>query len=82
MSQEEFQEIEKHCTPKSMLVVIESGELIRLTCPFCVIVIREVDCLVLHSKVTVNEVRIDRFLVLVYIINRKGYYYYNFSILL
>lgn len=82
MSSKELSEIEKYCSPVSLLIVNANGELLRLNCPFQVIVLLEVGTLMTNSTAIVTEVKVDSKLILVYIINKQGYYYYNFSIIL
>lgn len=81
MSKKEIDEINKYCSPESMLVVTFKGELIRLYCPFDVVVINSVDIYSVGDKAKVTEVKMDNDLILVYIIKGKGFYYYNFMIL-
>jgi len=82
MHNTEQSEIEKFCSPFSMLVINSNGELLRLECPFRVIVVLTIDSLHKDSEATVAEVRMDKKLILVYVINQRGYYYFNFSIIL
>lgn len=82
MSSKELSEIEKYCSPVSLLIVNANGELLRLNCPFQVIVLLEVGTLMTNATAIVTEVKVDSKLILVYIINKQGYYYYNFSIIL
>lgn len=82
MATGEIHEINLYCSPASLLVVTGNGLLLRIYCPFTVLVIREVDCYKVGEKLSVIQVKMDVKLTLVYIINNKGYYYYNFALLL
>lgn len=82
MSKEDIEAINKYCSPDSCLVVTFNGELIRLYCPFEVLVIVKVDMFMPGDKVKVSQVKMDSSLILVYIIKGKGYYYFNFLILI
>jgi hypothetical protein len=80
MSQQELHEINKYCSPASLLVITKKGELFRLYCPFQAIVIHPIASLEVGKIVFVTQVKIDVKLLLVYVVENKGYYYYNFSI--
>jgi hypothetical protein len=82
MNEREIHEINKYCNASSLLVVTSAGILIRLQCPFKVEVIRNVEAFTVGDLLTVIQVKMDKNLTLVYIINNKGYYYYNFILLL
>jgi hypothetical protein len=82
MPPDELKEIDKICSPYSILVIKANGELIRLDCPFTVVVIVAIDNLGLNQTVKVLQVKVDRHLILVYIINSRAYHYYHFAILL
>jgi hypothetical protein len=82
MNEREIHEINKYCRSSSLLVVTNSGILIRVFCPFTVEVIRKVEAFGIGDRLTVIQVKMDRNLTLVYIINNKGYYYYNFILIL
>lgn len=82
MNERELHEINKYCTPASILVVNAEGILIRVYCPFNVEVIKEVEAFSVGDRLTVIQVKMDKNFTLVYIINNTGYYYYNFILLL
>jgi len=82
MSKEDIEAINKYCSPDSFLIITYKGELMRLYCPFEVTVIRPVDTYKFGDKVKVSQVKMDSSLILVYIIKGKGYYYFNFLILI
>ncbi len=82
MDSKELHEINFYCTPTSILIVKQDGELARLNCPFCVVVIKQVGGLQTGVTCDVNQVKVDANLILVYIIKNKGYYYWNFAIII
>ena len=82
MNEREIHEINKYCNSSSLLVITETGILLRVHCPFTIEVIRNVEAFSVGDLLTVIQVKMDRNLTLVYIINNKGYYYYNFILLL
>jgi len=81
MNEKEINEINKYCSPDSLLVITFHGELVRLYCPFDVVVISSIDIYSIGDRAKVSEVKMDNNLILVYIIKGKGFYYYNFMIL-
>lgn len=82
MSKEDIEAINRYCSPDSLLVVTFKGELMRLHCPFNAIVIQAVDVYSPGDRVKVSQVKMDSNLILVYMIKGKGYYYFNFLILI
>lgn len=82
MSKEDIEAINKYCSPDSLLIVTVKGDLMRLHCPFYVLVIHPIDIYSPDDKVKVSQVKMDSSLTLVYIIKGKGYYYFNFLILI
>jgi hypothetical protein len=82
MNNREIQEINKYCSPDSFLIVTYKGDLIRLFCPFDVLVMVKIDSYVPGDKVKVSAVKMDSNFILIYIIKGIGYYYYNFLILI
>ena len=82
MSKEDIEAINKYCSPDSCLIVTYKGELMRLYCPFDVLVIIKIDTYVPGDRLKVTQVKMDSSLILVYIIKGKGYYYFNFLILI
>lgn len=75
-----IREIDKHCSPGSLLIIKSTGKLMRLFCPFQVMALTDFDGFKRGDLLKVTAVRVSRDLILVYIINRKGYHYYNFAI--
>ena len=82
MSKAEIDAINKYCSPESLLIINFKGELIRLNCPFDVIVIAKIDIYAPGDKLKVQQVKMDINFILVYIIRGKCYYYFNFLILI
>jgi hypothetical protein len=82
MHHDELNDIERHCSPYSILVVNSNKELVRLDCPFQVIVVLSIDNLQQGSIVTVTQVKVDIKLILVYVISNRAFHYWYFSIIL
>ena len=82
MDEKELQEINKYCSPYSLLVITEKGVLIRIDCPFHVKVRIAIDTFKKGESLIVQEVKMDLSYTLVYTINGKTYYYYHFVILI
>ncbi len=76
-----IQEIFKYCTTDSILVIDQNGRLIRLRCPFKVLVIVDVHQLKKGQERAVIAVKIAENLVDVYIIEERAFYHYNFRII-
>lgn len=81
MSENEIAEINKYCTPDSILIVTSQRKLIRLFCPFNVKAIQNVGKIKFEEIVTVTKVKISISLQLLYIIGGDKYLYNNFIIL-
>jgi hypothetical protein len=76
-----IQEIFKHCTTDSILVIDQKGHLTRLRCPFNVVVIVDVRPLKKGQEKAVIAVKVSENLIDVYIIEKKAFYHYNFRII-
>jgi hypothetical protein len=61
-------------------VIDSEGKIRRIYCPFAVMCVIDVDVYKKGEYVVVTAVKIAKNLLLVYIINDKGYYYYFFRI--
>ena len=72
-----IKEIFKFCTTDSILVIDQKGQLRRLVCPFMIIVI--VAPLKKGQEKAVIAVKVSENLIDIYIIEGKGFYYYNFN---
>jgi hypothetical protein len=80
MDDMQIQEINRYCSPYSLLVITPK-KLMRLHCPFTVQVIIPVGLLELDQFVKVQQVKITKAKELLYLIDLKAYYYYHFSII-
>jgi hypothetical protein len=81
MDDQTINEINRYCSPYSLLVHTPT-KLIRLHCPFVVMVIIPVGDLKPEQLVKVSQVKTTKDKLLVYLIDNKAYYYYHFSILI
>jgi len=81
MNDLQIQEINRNCSPYSLLVITPK-KLIRLHCPFAAIVIIPVGDLKLDQQIKVQQVKTTKEKQLVYLIDNKAYYYHYFTILL
>ena len=79
-SKDYINELMKHCDPFSVLALGFGGELIRLYCPFSVMVIYSVGKLNRGDVVLVEAVKITLELKDVFIIEGKAYYIIHFRI--
>lgn len=77
-----LEEINKYCSPNSLLILDKHGVLRRLLCPFRVKV--KPDTLIFPNKdiCLVEAVKINDDLLLLYVIMHKAYPYYYFIIIL
>lgn len=76
-----IKEINRYCSPYSLLVMTPK-KIIRLHCPFIVMVIIPIGDLKQEQLVKVVQVKTTREKLLVYLIDNKAYYYYHFAILI
>jgi len=79
--QKYIEEIFKHCSTDSILIISSIGHLERLYCPFYVRVIVDVSALKKGDIKAVNAVKMSIELIDVYIIESKAYKCYNFIVL-
>ena len=63
---------------KDVLIINKDNQLIRLNVPFTVLVVLDVPGLHPGEIVSVTAIKMDYKLIDIYIIHKKGYYYYNF----
>jgi hypothetical protein len=82
MDKNELQEINKYCSPESLLVILPNGKLVRINCPFQVVCLYDIDKYNVGQKLTVLQVKMDNNFILVYIIESTAYHYFNFYILI
>ena len=73
MNQEEIAEINKYCTPNSILIVSKTKKLVRLFCPFYVKALQNLDFIKKDEIVKVEKVKITEKLELVYVIGGSNY---------
>jgi len=69
-----------HTTNDSVLVISSDGKLVRVSCPFWVLVVQDVDIFVVGDLTLVETVYGDTASNLVYLINDKQFHYYLFQI--
>lgn len=74
-------DIFKHCSIDSILIINHMGHLERLRCPFYVLVIVDVHTLKKGSVKAVKAVKMSIELIDVYVIESKAYYHFNFRLL-
>lgn len=75
-----YYEINRYCSPKSLLVVTSIGKLIRIYCPFTVQCIRPVDQLSKFGLYMVSSVLMTEAGAIVYVISNDSYHYHDFLI--
>ncbi|HNS18807.1 MAG TPA: hypothetical protein PKI34_13435 [Bacteroidales bacterium] len=76
-----IEEINRYCSPDSLLIVYRLGELVRIHCPFRVRVIHSVGVCRQGQVMIVDSAKISPDLKLVYVIGGKVYYHHYFRIL-
>ena len=81
MNKKQIAYILKYSHPKQLYVVTYKNILLRLDCPFKVIVKEDIGRLKRNQIVEVVEVKITSDVVTVFIINGSAFFYYHFDIL-
>jgi len=81
MDEEQLAELLKYSSPKELYIVAWNDLLKVLFCPFKVRALCTIGSLQEGMLVWVEEVKITRELVTVYVIKDKAYYYYHFEII-
>jgi hypothetical protein len=76
-----IKEIYRYCDSRSVLVIDGKGKVRRIFCPFKVRCIMDIDIYDKGDILIVTAVKLARNLLLVYIIDGKGYFYYSFVII-
>jgi hypothetical protein len=76
-----LKEINRYCSPHSLLIIDRKGVLRRLYCPFKVRAIADVYVYKEGDTLDVIAVKVSEELLLLYIIRHKAYPYYNFRII-
>ncbi|WP_047246928.1 hypothetical protein [Maribacter thermophilus] len=82
MKDNELAELLKYSSPKELYIVAWNNLLKVLFCPFKVKVAYSVGSLRKGNLVWVEEVKVTKHLVTVYIIQKKAYHYYHFDIVI
>lgn len=77
-----LEEINKYCSPNSLLIIDKNGVLRRLVCPFKVRVIIDTKEKNKGQEVYVLAVKISDELILLYLVDKTLYPYYFFIIIL
>jgi Fe-S cluster assembly ATPase SufC len=77
-----IEEINKYCRSDSILIITKEGKLLRLNCPFYVIVIYGSQVYKKGEKVSVEAVKISDELQLLYLIEKILFPYYLFAIII
>lgn len=80
MNSQEIAEINKYCTPDSILIVSRNKKIIRLFCPFYVKTMKDIGGIKKDEIVKVEKVKITETLDLVYVICGINYLYKYFII--
>jgi hypothetical protein len=75
-----YYEINRYCSPKSLLVITPTGRLVRIYCPFQVQCIERVDQIEEFGLYLVSSVLMTEVGGIVYVIGNESYHYQNFLI--
>ena len=81
MTKKQLSEILKYSSPNELYVITHYTVLIRLFCPFKVMVLQDIGTLKSGQIVLVQEIKVTLELKTVYIINNEAYYFYHMDIL-
>lgn len=81
MTDDEIATILKHCSPNSLLIINEDNRLQEIFCPFKVLVLVDIGKLKQYETVSVDEIKVTRELITIFLIKENHYYYYYFEIL-
>lgn len=81
MTRSQLSELLKYSSPLEIYVITHYGVLIRLFCPFKVMVLQDIGALKSGQIVLVQEIKVTLELKTVYIIDNEAYYYYHMDIL-
>jgi hypothetical protein len=82
MNEKEIAELLKYSSPKGLYIMTIDDVLIKLICPFKVVVMVSVGELISGKIAIVEKVKITYQLITVFEINEKLYYYYYFDFVL
>ncbi len=81
MTDDEIAEVLKYCSPNSILIINENNKLQELNCPFKVLVLIDIGILKQYEVVNVDEIKVTRQLITVFLIKGNHYFYFHFEIL-
>lgn len=82
MTKKELAELLKYSSPREIYVITWKNTLIKLFCPFEVLVLQDIGTLKTGQFVFVDEIKVTIELKTVFIIDTKAYYYYHFEIVI
>ena len=82
MDSEQWAELLRYASPRSIWVVTWQNRIIELRCPFRVEVKEDIGVLKKNIVVPVSLVKISTAMITVFIIEDQAYYYYHFNILI
>ena len=77
-----LEDLDKYCSPNSILIIDKQGILRKLICPFKVYIIIETQGWKKGQQVYVQAVKISDTLILLYLIGKTLYPYYLLAIIL
>lgn len=80
MNEKELAFLLKYSSPKELYIVTYDNRLVVLICPFEVIVKQDISFFKRLDIVLVDEVKVTKDLITVYIIKGKAFYYFHFDI--
>ncbi len=75
-----YYEINRYCSPKSLLVITPKGKLTRIYCPFQVLCVDPIGKLTQFGLYMVSAVLMTEVGVIVYVIGNDSYHYRSFLI--
>ncbi|WP_367756125.1 hypothetical protein [Flavobacterium sp. WC2430] len=82
MTDHELAELLKFSNPKEVYIITWNNQLIKLKCPFRVLVINNIGWLKIGQIVLVTEIKVTSEIKTVFIIEMNAYYYHHFEILI
>ncbi len=82
MDGEQWVELLRYASPRSIWVVTWQNRIMELGCPFRVKVKEDIGVLKKNTVVLVSLVKISTGMITVFIIEDQAYYYYHFDILI
>jgi hypothetical protein len=76
-----LEEINRYCSPNSILIIDRSGKLKRLVCPFAVMTLPFFPVSTIKGVTMVDAVKLSQDLLMVYRVDKVLYPYYYFIII-